>query len=248
MLCCTWNRPRSQFVVPPAVTPLIQPFTVLAPAWVDTGVSGRFTLLAPVAGAVAAKVNSAICDGVPTSELVNVVAAVLRAGSDPLTEPDTSRIRATLRPHLVGATGLVLVFCQIPPDAVGAVLPVPSMNDPPELYVVPATSAVPVRNRYGVATNGPPSGPVISEEFCSQPAGTPVCTTQNCRLLLAPPALGVGDDPTAVAVGVGHAGVRADARGRGGGRGRVAVEQLQGHSGQPAHRCGGELDCRRPSP
>ena len=40
--------------------------------------------------------------------------------------------------------------------------------------MVPFSRLVPVRNRYGVATNGPPSGPVISEEFCSQPPGTPV--------------------------------------------------------------------------
>src|SRR6478752_5497359 len=131
-LCCTWKRPRSQFVVPPAVTPLIHAFTVLAPAWVDTGVSGRFWLLVPAAGAVAAKVNSASREGVPTKEFVNVVAAVFSAGSEPDTDPETSRTSATLSPHLVGATGLILEFCQMPPEAVGTLLPVPSMNDPPE--------------------------------------------------------------------------------------------------------------------
>ena len=120
-------------MVPPAVTPLIQPLTVSAPAWVDTGVSGRFWLLVAFAGARGGEGEQRQLDGVPTSALVNVVAAVLSAGSDPHTEPDTSRTNATLRPHFVGATGLTLEFCQMPPDAVGTVLPVPSMNEPPEV-------------------------------------------------------------------------------------------------------------------
>ena len=66
-----------------------------------------------------------------------------------------------------------------------------------------------------MATNGPPSGPVISDEFCSQPAGTPVCTTQNRRLWLTPAGAGrawvFGNGPGAVAVAVGDAGVGTDA-------------------------------------
>ena len=122
--------------------------TWFAPAWVDTAVSGRFWLLVVLAGALAAKVNSARLDGVPTSALVNVVAAVFRAGSDPATEPETSRTSATLRPHLVGATGLTLEFCQIPPDAVGVVLPVPTHELRSAGGVRGAVhQLVPVRNR-----------------------------------------------------------------------------------------------------
>src|SRR5690349_14569276 len=96
-LCCTWKIPRSQLVVPAADRLSIQLFTRSAFACVETGVSGRFWSLVGFAGAVAAKVNRPNRDGVPTSALVNVLAAVLRAGREPDTEPDRSRTNATLR-------------------------------------------------------------------------------------------------------------------------------------------------------
>ena len=81
-LSATWSMPRSQFVPPLAVRPSIQPFTVSAPVWVETGVTGRFWLFVVLAGAVVAKVKSATCEGVPTSEFVNVFAAVLSEASE----------------------------------------------------------------------------------------------------------------------------------------------------------------------
>ena len=120
--------PRSQFVPPLAVSPSIQPFTVSAPDCVDTGVSGRFWLLVELAGALLENVNSASCEGVPTSEFVNVFAAVFNEPSELATEPDTSSTRATLSPHFAGNAGLLREVCQMPPDAVAFVLPVASMK------------------------------------------------------------------------------------------------------------------------
>ena len=99
-----------------------------APVWVETGVTGRFWLFVVLAGAAVAKVKSATCEGVPTSELVKVFAAVLSEASELATEPDTSRTRATLRPHVAGRLGLLRDDCQMPPDAALLVLPVSSMN------------------------------------------------------------------------------------------------------------------------
>src|SRR4249920_2279421 len=99
--------PRSQFVPPLALSPSIQPFTVSAPVWVETGVSGRFWLFVVFAGAVLEHVTRPSCDGVPTNEFVNVFAAVFSDASELATDPERSSTRATLMPHLAGNAGLL---------------------------------------------------------------------------------------------------------------------------------------------
>src|SRR5262249_40675240 len=127
-LSATWKIPRSQFVPPPALRPSMKPFTVSAPACVETGVTGRFWLLVVLAGAVLAKVNSASWDGVPTSEFVKGLAADFSDVREPATEPERSSTRATLSPQVAGRLGLLRDDCQMPPDATALLLPVASMN------------------------------------------------------------------------------------------------------------------------
>src|SRR6478735_7922143 len=94
----TWARPRSQFVPPfcppGSERPLILLFTTVAPAAVETDCRvSRLALLAPAAGALEAKLNSDIRDGVPVRALTNVVAACLRFGRSPPTDEDRSTSR-----------------------------------------------------------------------------------------------------------------------------------------------------------